>query len=169
MIVKGGGVNMNPKTKYLLISLLVLIIGCSPVAVYADTNTTAKYDPYKLVPWDKIALNTSRLLDQAFKNTSKLVNWYINPDNDIPFCTISLKDVNWGKMAAGDFSSLNEAKNKAIDEFKVVYNMPLFGSLNNKSSLQIGKTTNSSLFDHNITKIKISTKITFPLKQVSVK
>jgi hypothetical protein len=56
MIVKGGGVNMNPKTKYLLISLLVLIIGCSPVAVYADTNTTAKYDPYKLVPWDKIAL-----------------------------------------------------------------------------------------------------------------
>ena len=70
---------MNPKTKYLLISLLVLIIGCSPVAVYADTNTTAKYDPCKLVPWDKIALNTSRLLDQAFKNTSKLVNWYINP------------------------------------------------------------------------------------------
>lgn len=160
---------MNPKTKYLLISLLVLILGCSPIAVYADTNTTAKNDPYKLVPWDKVAINTSRLLDMAFKNTSKLVNWYINPDNDIPFCRISLKDVKWGELAAGDLSSLNEAKNKAIDEFKVVYNMPLLGTLNNKSSLQTSKTTDNSLFAHNITKIKISTKITFPLKQVSVK
>jgi len=119
-----------------------------------------------LIPWN----DASKLVGKALENTAKLVNWYIKPDNDIPFCRISLKDINLRKIAAGDFSGVNKSINKAFNEFKVVYNMPLLGSFQNKPLLQKDKNIDKLTINFNNTKNKdIFSMIGFDTTKIKIR